>query len=183
MPRINPVKPDQATGKAKELLDAVQSKLGRTPNLLTTMAQAPSVLESYLGFSAALSGSELTAGEREQIALAVAATNECDYCLAAHTMIGKGAGVSDADLAGAQTGDVTDPKIRQAIRFAQAVVEKRGFVEDSDIEAARAAGLTDGQILEVVATVVFNILTNYIHHVTQAEVDFPKVENRLVATA
>jgi len=183
MARINPVNPEQATGKAKELLDTVKAKLGGTPNLLTTMANAPAVLESYLGFSAALSGSKLTAAQREQIALAVAARNECDYCLAAHTVIGKGAGVSDADLAGAQTGDVSDPKARAAIRFAQAVVEKRGFVDDSEFKAARDAGLTDGEILEVVGTVVFNILTNYVHHVTGAEVDFPRVENRLVATA
>lgn len=183
MPRIQPLDPNKATGKAGELLGAVKAKLGGTPNLLTTMAQAPALLESYLSFSQALGGASLNAGEREQIALGVAAANECDYCLAAHTVIGKGAGVSDSDLAGAQSADVGDPKIAAAIRFAQAVVKERGFVSDAQLNEAREAGLNDQEILETVGVTVFNILTNYVHHVTEAEVDFPRVENRLAATA
>lgn len=183
MPRINPVNPQQASDKSNQLLEGVQKKLGMVPNLLKTMAHSPAVLESYLGFSTALSGTALTPRQRELIAVAVAARNECGYCLAAHTAIGKGAGVSKDDLAAAQTGDVSDDETTAVISFARTVVEKQGHVSDTDIAAARDAGLNDAQVLEIVATVALNILTNYINHVADTEIDFPKVENRLVATA
>ncbi len=183
MARIQPVDREQAHNKSRQLMDAAEKKLGVVPNLLRTMAHSPAVLQSYLDFSAALTGAELTAAQREQIAVAVAAKNDCGYCLAAHTAIGKGAGVSDADLASAQTGDVSDPVTSAAITLARSVVEKRGWVDASELDAARWAGLSEGQILEVIATVVLNILTNYINHAVETEIDFPKVENRLTATA
>ena len=132
MARIESVDPGQATGKAKELLDGVQKKLGMVPNLMGTMAHSPAVLQSYLEFSGALGGASLSAAQREQIAVAIAAKNECDYCLAAHTVIGKGAGVSPTDLEAAQTGGVSDPKASAAIDLARSVVERRGFVDDSE---------------------------------------------------
>src|SRR5579872_5264569 len=87
MPRINPVQTAEATGKSKQLLEGVQAKLGITPNLMKTLAAAPAALEAYLNFSGALGGGLLDAKFREQIALAVAQANSCEYCLSAHTVI------------------------------------------------------------------------------------------------
>ena len=183
MPRIKPIRLESATGKSKDLLEGVKKKLGGTPNLLTTMAQAPAVLEGYLGLSGTLAGGTLPARVREQVAIAVAATNSCDYCLAAHTAIGKGAGVSKEDLAGAQTGDVSDPKARAAVGLARVIVEKAGRLSDADLARAREEGLSDGEILEVSANVVLNFYTNFVNHIAETEVDFPAVENRLHAVA
>ncbi len=93
MPRLNAVDPARATGKAKDFLDAVKAKLGLTPNMMRTMAGSPAVLEGYLSFGTALGGGSLPPGLREQIALAVAEANRCDYCLSAHTALGRLAGL------------------------------------------------------------------------------------------
>jgi uncharacterized peroxidase-related enzyme len=169
MPRITPVNPDSASGKAKELLDATTKKNGRTLNLLATMANAPAVLEGYLNLAGSLSGGSLSPKIREQIAIAVAAANSCEYCLAAHTAIGKGAGVSEEDLAGAQTGEVSDPKAVGVLRLAGVVVDKAGRLSDQDLQRAREDGLTDAEIIETTANVALNILTNYINNVAHTD--------------
>ena len=88
MPRITPVQPADASGKTKQMFDAVQAKLGLTPNLVKTLATSPAALEGYLGLNGALAGGALNVQLREQIALAVAQANSCEYCLAAHTALG-----------------------------------------------------------------------------------------------
>ena len=181
MPRITPLAHETATGDAKDLLDVVKSKLGGTPNLLTTMAHSPAVLKSYLEFSGALGGASLSAGVREQIALAVANANKCEYCAAAHTVIGKGAGLTGDQTVAAQRGEADDPKSQAIVTLALQINENRGWVDDAGFQAAKDAGLTDGEILETVATVALNILTNYVNHIVATEVDFPKVD--LVETA
>lgn len=181
MSRIQPIAHNDATGPAKDLLDAVKAKMGGTPNLLRTMAHAPAVLKSYLEFSGALGDSTLSPAVREQIALAVANANKCHYCTSAHTMIGKKAGLTDAQAVAAQRGEADDPKTQAIITFGLAVSEKRGWVNDDDVKAASDAGVTEPEILETVAVVVFNLLTNYLNHVIETEVDFPKVD--LVETA
>lgn len=175
MPRIHPLKHEHAQGKAKELLDTVKKKMGGTPNILSTMAHSPAALDSYLSLSGALSQGTFPAGLREQIALAVAGASSCEYCAAAHTAIGKGAGVPEQELALALNGEPTDPKAAAAVRFARTMVEKRGWVSDEDIESFKAAGFDDGQVMEMVAVIALNIYTNFINHVAQTEIDFPKV--------
>jgi uncharacterized peroxidase-related enzyme len=177
------VKPAEATGRAKGLLDGVKVKLGRTPNLFTTLANAPAALEGYLELSGALARGQFSAKLREQIALAVAQASGCHYCLSAHTAVGKVAGLSEGAIADARRGSAGEPKAQAALVFAQAVVEKRGQVSDAELEAARRAGLTDAEITEVVAHVALNLLTNYINLVADTEVDFPKVALALETAA
>lgn len=175
MARIEPLKPEQAEGKAAELLGVVRKKLGGTPNLLTTMARAPAVLEGYLGLSGALGGGRLSAGLREQVAMAIAGVNSCEYCASAHTAIGKKAGVREEELARSLEGEPSDPRAAAAVRFVRTVVEKRGWVSDAEVEAVRAAGFDDGEILELIGAVALNTLTNYVNHIAQTDVDFPVV--------
>ncbi|MEP6925365.1 MAG: carboxymuconolactone decarboxylase family protein [Pyrinomonadaceae bacterium] len=103
MSRINAVSHDTATGKAKDLLDAVKTKLGFAPNMMKTMAQSPAVLESYLNFSGTL-GTTLNAKLREEIALLSAEENSCGYCASAHTAIGKMVGLSEDETLAARAG-------------------------------------------------------------------------------
>lgn len=176
MPRISPIKHSDATGQAKELLDVVKSKLGGTPNLLTTMAHSPAVLKSYLEFSGALGDASLSAAVREQIALAVANANKCGYCTSAHTVIGKGAGLTGEQTVAAQRGEASDPKTQALVTLALQINENRGWITDEQFKAATDAGVTKPEILETVAVVTFNLLTNYLNHVIETEIDFPKVE-------
>jgi uncharacterized peroxidase-related enzyme len=183
MPRIAALDPAAATGAAKKLLDAVRSKLGVTPNLMRTLAAAPSALEGYLDLNDALAHGVLDHKFREQIALAVAQANACEYCLAAHTALGTLAGLTPDEIGRSRASRSLDPKRQAGLQFAQAVVVHRGQVSDAALAAVRAAGFGDAEIIEIVANVVLNIFTNYINHVAQTAVDFPPVTVPLTAVA
>lgn len=175
MTRINVINEDQNIGKAKELLNAVQAKLGITPNMMKTMAQSPAVLEAYLNFGKALD-TTLDAKLREQIALVSAEQNGCGYCASAHTAIGKMVGLTEESIMAAREAKADDEKIDAALKFARAVVEKRGKVSDAEMDAVKNAGFSNGKIAEIVANVALNVFTNYFNEVAKTEIDFPKVE-------
>ncbi len=113
MSRIPTIDPSQATGKSKELLTGVQSKLGMTPNLMRAMANSPAVLEAYLLFSGALGRGEVPAKTREQIALAVAQANSCEYCLSAHSAIAKSVGLSAEQIRDAANRHSDRPQVQR----------------------------------------------------------------------
>jgi uncharacterized peroxidase-related enzyme len=175
MPRLNPIDPAKAEGKAKTLLDGVHKALGMTPNLPRTLAASPAALEAYLGFGQALGRGRLGAKLREAIALTVAGANACEYCASAHTAIGKRLGVDAAELARNLEGRSGDPTADAALRFARAIVVKQGWVSDEDLREVREAGYGDGEIAEIVANVALHIFANYFDHVARPEVDFPRV--------
>ena len=183
MPRITAVDPAIATGAAKQLLDIVQSKLGMTPNLMRTLANAPAALKGYLDLSTALAGGVLDSKFREQIALTVAQANACDYCLSAHTTLGAMAGLTPKEIAASREGRAFEARRDAGLKLAQSIVVSRGQVQDASILKARAAGLNDAEITEIVVNVALNILTNYVNHLAQTVVDFPPVEAVLAATA
>ena len=175
MPRLNPIDPNRAEGKAKALLDGVQKTLGMTPNVMRTLANSPAALEAYLSFIKALGGASLDARLREQIALTVSNANGCAYCAAAHTAIGRMVGLDDRELAASLRASSADPKVETALRFAREIVVNLGWVKDEDVERVRDAGYTDGEIVEIIATVALTIFSNYFNHIAETEVDFPPV--------
>ena len=174
MERIKPVDPNTVQGRAKELLDAVKAKLGIVPNMTRTMAVAPAVLEAYLGFSGALAHGVLPSKVREQLALDVGEANQCDYCVSAHSLIGKRSGLTDQDVLNSRRGGSSDAKTDVLLRFARTVVEKQGLVSDEDVAAVRDAGFGDAEIAEVVAHVALNIFTNYFNNIADTTIDFPR---------
>ncbi len=175
MPRIQPLSLDTAQGESKAVLESVQQKMGRVPNLLATLAHAPAASATYFGLKEALAKGDFDAKLGEQIALAVGNQNGCDYCVSAHTAIGKGAGLTDEQTHDAQIGKADDPKAQAALTFASAILSREGFVTDEQLADFKAAGYTDAHALEVLAHVVANIFTNYTNHIAETEVDFPAV--------
>lgn len=180
MPRIStPDSVETSPAKAQPLLQAVQKQLGSVPNLFRIVANSPAALEGYLGLSGALGKGSLDARTRERIALVVAELNRCDYCLAAHTYLGEHVAKLDAgELAANRDGASADPKATAALRFATRLVQERGHVVDADVAAVRAAGYGDAEVVEIIAHVALNTLTNYINSALSTEVDFPKVKAR-----
>ncbi|MGO9339727.1 MAG: carboxymuconolactone decarboxylase family protein [Terracidiphilus sp.] len=178
MSRLKTIQTEEATGKAKDLLEAVQTKLKITPNMTRVMANSPAVLEGYLSFSGALAGGSLNPRLREQLALEVGEQNQCQYCVSAHTAIGKMVGLSDGEIESARDAQSSSPKAAGALLFASQIVEKRGKATETDVNAVRAAGFTDGEIAEIVAQVALNIFTNYFNNTAGVEVDFPKIALR-----
>ncbi|WP_157156974.1 MULTISPECIES: carboxymuconolactone decarboxylase family protein [unclassified Diaminobutyricimonas] len=175
MTRIATVDPAAATGSAAPMLEAVQKGMGMVPNMAQAMATAPAVLKGYLGLNAALSGGVLSAATRESLALAIGEQNECSYCLSAHTQTAPGAGLSTADINAARRGESSDPKIQGALTFARAVNAGRGEVSEADVAAARAAGLSDAELAEVVGAVGLNTLTNFFNKAMATDIEFPVV--------
>lgn len=177
MSRIpTPATVEAAPAAAQPLLHAVQKQLGSVPNLFRVVANAPAALEGYLGLNGALAKGSLDARTRERIALAVAEINGCSYCLSAHSYLGKNlAKLDDAEIAANRAGGSNDPKAEAAVRFAAAVARARGHVTDADLSAVRMAGYSEAQIIEIVAHVALNTLTNYVNEVAGTEIDFPVV--------
>jgi uncharacterized peroxidase-related enzyme len=176
MNRIAQLDPVQATGKTKQLFDNVHAKLGGVPNLFRVLGNAPAALEGYLSFSGALAGGSLNERVREQIALTVAESNICSYCLSAHTYLAAKIGLTQNDIVGAIHAAAVTAKTDSILKLARSIVVQRGEVSDSDLERARCGGLTDGEIVETIANVALNIFTNYVNHVARTLVDFPEVK-------
>lgn len=175
MPRISPIDPENASGRARQLLDDVQEEWGMTPNIIRTLANAPVALEGYLSFNDALSRGTLGAELREQIAVAVAEGNRCDYCLAAHCAIARTVGLSEDAITDARRGASPDRKVDAVLDFARQILDKRGWVDDDHVARLRDAGYGDREIVEIIANVAVSIFTNYFNHVAGTEVDFPQV--------
>lgn len=153
------------------LLDEVRKRMGRVPNMTKVMANSTAVLEGYLGLAGALKQGTLPPATSERIALTVGAANDCGYCVAAHTFASKRvAGLDDAEITAAKDGTSADPKEAAAVAFARDLTESRG---KADPAAALAAGWTAEQVLEIVALVALQTLTNYVNKVGETENDWP----------
>jgi uncharacterized peroxidase-related enzyme len=167
---------------AQPLLEAVKKQLGVVPNLFRVVANSPAALKGYLGLSQSLAGAKLDARTRERIALVVAEINGCNYCLSAHTYLGKNlAKLDDAEITANRNGASNDPKADAAVRFAAKVARERGHVSDDDVRAVKLAGYDDAEIVEIVQHVALNTWTNYINEVAKTEIDFPVITARKAA--
>lgn len=171
-----PLSIEASPAASRPLLEAVKKMLGSVPNLFRMVGNSPAALEGYLGLNGALSKGKLDPKTRERIALAVAEVNGCDYCLAAHSYLGKNlAKLDDAEIAANRSSSSADPKAKAAVRFATQIVKARGHVSDVELLTVKAAGYGDAEIIEIVSHVALNTLTNYINNVTGTEIDFPEV--------
>jgi len=175
MSRIQAIDPDQAPASVGSVLNAVQASLGAIPNLFRVTASSPAALNALVAANGALSKGTLSAPARESIALTVAEANGCDYCLSAHTALGAGAGLSQTDIEDARHGLAIDDKVNAMLTFSRTLVIGRGHVTNSDVEQLRRAGVTNGEIVEIVANVALNIFTNYLNLTADTEIDFPVV--------
>jgi len=179
MSRIpTPASIEDAPEASRGSLEAVNNLLGSVPNMFRIIANSPQTLEGYLGLNGALGKGSLDARTRERIAIAVAGTNGCNYCLAAHTYLGSNlAKLSAAEMEANRRGTSNDEKAAIAVGFAAKISRSRGKVSDQDIQAVRAAGYSDAEIVEIVGHVAVNTLTNYINEVLGTDIDFPTVNS------
>jgi len=176
MNRIPLIDRASAPASVAGTLDAIHGAFGATPNMFRTVAQSPAALNALWGFFGALgNGGSIDAQLGEKIAVAVANRNDCHYCLAAHTALGRKAGASAAEMGAAQTGQSDDPLTAAALAFALKLVEARGQVTEAEVQALRSAGFSDGQVVEIVAHVALNLFTNYVNVAFAVPVDFPSV--------
>ncbi|AXX31784.1 peroxidase-related enzyme [Actinosynnema pretiosum subsp. pretiosum] len=178
MSRVKLIDAQTATGEAKPLLDQVTGAFGVTPAMFKAVANSPAALKMMWAGFGALGEGKLGARLGEQIAVLVADRNACEYCLAAHTALGRKAGVSSEDMRQAQAGHSHDPRTRAALEFSEKLVRERAQVTDADVDALRAVGFDDEAIVELIAHVALNLFTNYVNVALGVPVDFPKVALR-----
>jgi uncharacterized peroxidase-related enzyme len=173
MPRLNVVTPEQATGQTGELYAAINSAVGAVPNIYQGVANSPAVLGALLQVGQTLKQGRLSGAEGEAIRLAVSQANGCNYCLAAHTLLGRQAGLNEADVVAVRRGRAGDAKIAALVGFVNAVLRPNGVVSDADVEAVKAAGYDDAQITEALLVIGETTFTNLFNRVHQTSLDFP----------
>lgn len=171
MSRINAISLDTATDATRPVLEGVKKKIGFLPNLFSTLAKAPAALDTYVQASAILGKTSLSAQQKEAVYLATSQVNGCDYCLAAHTLFAGKAGLSTEDIVAARHGE-----LNAYAALARQLVETRGHLNDEQIAAARAAGIDDMKIIEVIALVAVQTLTNYLNNTALTDIDFPAIK-------
>lgn len=174
--RIPLLDPTNALAPVSDTFAAVKAKIGMVPNLYRVMGQSPAALNAYLAIGAALESASLELPLREKLALAISQKNGCAYCLSAHSVIAKMAGVPAEAIREARAGRAAAGREEAAVALAVSLVEKRGWIDDEELAAVRAKGLTDGEILEVVALVAQTTFSNYTNHLAHTPIDFPLAE-------
>ena len=176
MPRLRALDPGEATGKAKELLEQVQSTLGMTPNF-------PSCHGPFAGPARGVPRLQQCAWSRRTTRY-IARANRSDRrrdstgaptAWLPHTAVGKMVGLSEEDTLDSRRGVSPSSKIEAALQFSRKLVKTRGRVVDEDVIRIRRAGYGDAEIAEMVANVALNTFDNYFNLVAETVVDFPKV--------
>jgi uncharacterized peroxidase-related enzyme len=175
MSRINIVTEGAATEEQKELYAAIHGQLGVVPNFLKVFANSPAALRAFLGLHSIAGEGSLDALTKERIALALAEQNACEYCVSAHTAIGRKTGLTGAEMEANRAGTSQDAKAAVAVKFAKALAEHSGEVTTAELQEARDAGYSDADIVEIITHVGMNILTNIVGKASRVEIDFPKV--------
>jgi len=181
MSRINVIEHNTANHEQRELLEAIEQQLGMVPNFLKVFANSPSALRAFLGLHSIAGAGSLDAQTRERIALAVAQENECQYCVSAHTALGRKAGLNGAEIEANRAGTSQDAKAAIAVKFARALVEHKGEVTTAELLDVRNAGYSESDIVEIITHVGMNILTNLLGKASRVDIDFPKVELSLAS--
>lgn len=163
---------DNATGEARDILETVNKKYGFVPNLTGNMVEAPTLASAYLDIGETFGKTSFDATEQQVVLLAVSRYNECEYCMSAHTAI---AGMNDVpqDVVDAIRNDepIGDQKLEALRTFTRKVVEKRGWVDDAELEAFFEAGYGRQQVLEVLVGIAMKTLSNYTNHIAGTKLD------------
>jgi uncharacterized peroxidase-related enzyme len=177
MSYITAIDPSTAPPTVRPLLDGVQKGMGATPNMFRVAAQSPVALESLVAQFGAMDKGSFNARTREALALVVSESNACDYCISAHTMLGRRAGLNDEALEQVRFGKSDDAHLDALLKLARTVVNRRGHIGDA-LDEARRSGITDAEIVELLASVALTTFTNYLNVVAGTEIDFPVVRHR-----
>lgn len=174
MSKLKTLSKENASKESKEIFENLESKLGFVPNVYATIGNSAKALSATLSIGQTLQGGAFSGKETEAIALAVAQANDCGYCLAAHTAVGKMQGLTDDQTVEIRNGEIADKKLKALTDLAKAITEMRGYPKDELIEKFYDAGYSQTAFAELIVLVGLNTITNYTNHIAETEIDFPK---------
>lgn len=154
--------------------DAIVKSVGFMPNLFATLGLSENGLNRYISFQN--EKSSLTNKEKEVINLVVSEVNECNYCRAAHTAIGKMNGFTDEQALEIRQGQINfDKKLNALVKLSQNIVQTRGNINPQYLELFFNEGYEKGHLVDVILQIGEKTMTNYLHNITQVPIDFPEV--------
>ena len=174
MTTIKLVPDAQASAETQELYGMLKQKIGSVPNVYRVYGHSSAALKANLVMDDALSHGELTGKEIEIVALTVSQFNNCEYCLAAHTTVGKMQGMSEAQTIDARKGVYATSKEQSLIDFTKNILTKKGKISENDLTDFLQAGYSNGAVVEVIGQIAKNFFNNYTNHIAGTVVDFPK---------
>lgn len=172
MSQFNVPTRDEVSPANQALFDQLKGKLGMVPNLYATLAHSEHALGNYLAFQNGKSS--ITGKAREVVNLVVSQVNECDYCLAAHTVIGGMVGFKPEQILEIRAGRASfDAKLDALAKLTHSIANKRGHADQTLVEAFLASGWTKANLVDAIVVIGDKIVTNYLHGATKVPVDFP----------
>lgn len=174
--RVKTITPESAHGELQQIYQNLEKKLGKVPNIFQIMGNSPAALKAFLGFNEAVSHFHLSPTLREQIALTVSQANHCQYCLSAHSAIGKNLGMGEQEILDARQTKSRDKKTQAILTFSKEVVQKQGHISTDALHHLLEAGVTESELVEIILVINLTMLTNYFNHITDPKVDFPTVK-------
>ena len=174
MSRLKQITPDKAQGDLKNLYGAIEKKMGTVPNIFQYMANSIPLLKGYLSITELCNSTMLSPRLRELIVLAVSQNNNCQYCLSAHSAVAKNLGLKEKEIIEARKAQSTDPKTQTILQFSKKFVDKKGFIDDQDVNQLKTAGLSDQEIGDILLVIISGIYTNYFNHLNNTPIDFPE---------
>lgn len=174
MKTLKSLKPEQVDNSTKEVFEAITQKVGMLPNLYAAMGNSSHLINGFLAFEATLKEGEFSLRENEAIALAVSQVNGCDYCLAAHSAIGKMVGFSDDQIMDIRKGESDDNKLKALTYLASEFAKNKGKASDDVIRNFFVAGYSQQAFAELIGMVAIRTITNTIYSNGDFEIDFPR---------
>ncbi|WP_425259121.1 carboxymuconolactone decarboxylase family protein [Rubrivivax sp. RP6-9] len=163
---------DQVSPANQALFDQLKKGLGMVPNLYATLALSEHALGNYLAFQN--TKSSITGKAREVVNLVVSQVNGCQYCLAAHTVIGGMVGFKPEQIIEIRRGGASfNARLDALTKLVKSIATERGHADPALLQAFFDAGWTPENLVDVIVVIGDKTVTNYLHATTQVPVDFP----------
>jgi AhpD family alkylhydroperoxidase len=165
---------DSAPERSKPALRQLQSAFGMIPNIAGAMATSPVLISSLVGLFGNVHGGSFTEAQVQTVLLTDAVTNACVWAVAFHTALALKEGIDPADVQAIREGRLPkDGKLAALSALARTMIEKRGCLDDEDVDRFIAAGFDKDHALEVIAAVAASTITNYTGSITKTPLEAP----------
>ena len=157
---------------SRATLEVTAKKYGFVPNLFGVLAESPTAVQAYAAINKTLVHSALTPVEQQVVTLTVSATNDCAYCMGAHSAVAQMVRMPEDVLAALrEQRPLSDQKLNALRALVLSVLRHRGWVPEADLEHIVAAGYTQRHILDVLTIVALKTLSNYVNHIAHTPLD------------
>jgi AhpD family alkylhydroperoxidase len=165
---------ESAPDRSKPALLQLQSAFGMIPNIAGAMATSPVLIKSLVGLFGNVHGRSFTEAQVQVVLLNDAVTNACAWAVAFHTALALKEGIDPADVQAIREGrPPKDGKLAALSTLAKTMIEKRGHLDDQDIDRFLAVGFGKDHALEVIAAVAASTITNYTGSITKPPLEAP----------